>query len=166
MNTLTKDDIKNSIEYKWRLSQMKIYLYIFAFFGFLYTFVIIISLLPNFGSMKLPEMLLIWLIVTLFFGSFLLTPATYYLVKAKLFLKNYSKFKKYTVLLNNPSTSYLYRGAVYYNVDIMDGGRCIKTSTSPYFSSSIFAAFTIEDYNNKKVTGLYDDLKGKLYLIK
>ena len=94
-------------------------------------------------------------------------------------LKNYGEFASYEVTLDNVSTSYAYKGAVYYKVTINEVGRTIKVDTNPYFSSGVFAPFALEDYNNKRVVGLYevliktaaaallyDNEKDKFYIIK
>ena len=49
---------------------------------------------------------------------------------------------------------------------INDEGVTRQVSTNAYFSSSMFAKFTLEDYNNKKVVGLYDSQMDKFYIIK
>ena len=38
--------------------------------------------------------------------------------------------------------------------------------TDFYFSSNIFSKFSPEEYNNKKVIGLYDDNLEKFYIVK
>ena len=68
--------------------------------------------------------------------------------------------------LDNISTSYAYRGAVYYTVTVNDEGTIRKVRTNPYFSSGTLAKFTLEDYNNKMVIGLYDSQMDKFYIIK
>ena len=51
-------------------------------------------------------------------------------------------------------------------VTINDEGSTRQVSTNAYFSSGMFAKFTLEDYNNKKVIGLYDSQMDKFYIIK
>jgi hypothetical protein len=69
-------------------------------------------------------------------------------------------------MLDNVDTSHAYRGAVYYTVTINDEGVTRKVSTNPYFSSGFFEKFALQDYNNKKVVGLYDDQADKFYIVK
>ena len=81
-------------------------------------------------------------------------------------LKHYTMFNSYEVMLDNVSTSYAYRGAVYYTVTINDEGVTRQVSTNAYFSSSMFAKFNLEDYNNKRVIGLYDSQMDRFYIVK
>lgn len=92
--------------------------------------------------------------------------AIFYIYKMIYLLKHYQQFKLYEVVLDNVSTSYVYKGAVYYTVSICDGDTTKRVCTNPYFSSNIFSTFTLDEYNNKKVIGLYDDILDKFYIIK
>ena len=77
-------------------------------------------------------------------------------------LKNYENMQIFEVKLDNISTSYMYKGAVYYTVTIND----MKVDTNPIFSSSIFSKHLLEDYNNKTVIGLFDKTHNKFYVIR
>lgn len=80
--------------------------------------------------------------------------------------KKYEKLPIYEVILDDFSTSYFYRGAVYYKVNINCNGIIKKVDTNPYFSNSFMSVCCPSEYNNKKVVGLYDEKKDKLYVIK
>ena len=108
----------------------------------------------------------IWLIVTAIYSAIFLPFIAYYCYKMVYLLKHYEDFYSYEVILDNVSTSYAYKGAVYYTVTVCDEGISRQVSTNPYFSSSIFAKFALEDYNNKKVIGLYDSEREKFYIVK
>ena len=81
-------------------------------------------------------------------------------------LKHYNKFNAYEVVLDNVSTSYWYRGNIYYTVSIIDNGRRVGADTNPCFSNMVFSKFEPKDFNNKKVVGLYDSQMEKFYIIK
>jgi hypothetical protein len=101
-----------------------------------------------------------------FMGIFIGIFCLYYYLKMKYLLKNYEKMKCYETILDRPSTSYEYRGALYYTVVINDSGVSKQVSTNPYFSSSFTSIYHPEDFNNKKVIGLYDAEMDKFYIIK
>ena len=90
----------------------------------------------------------------------------YYGYKMNYLVKNYSKFYMYEVVLNEVSTSYFYRGAVYYCVKFEHNGKSIYVHTSPCFSSHFLSKIKLEEYNNKKVMVLYDSDLDKVYVIK
>ena len=77
-------------------------------------------------------------------------------------LKNFENMQIYEVKLDNISTSYMYRGAVYYTVTINHK----KVDTNPIFSSSFFSKHLLEDYNNKTVIGLFGETLNKFYVIR
>ena len=92
------------------------------------------------------------------FGFFML----YSYRKMRYLLKNYENMQIFEVKLDNISTSYMYKGAVYYTVTINNS----KVDTNPIFSSSFFSKHLLEDYNNKTVIGLFDEALNKFYIIK
>lgn len=163
-NNFTKEDIKSSIEYGWRKASVKWLLAIWAFIAVVMLFGILIIGINDTKYISLSFQ--IWLIVMAIYGVILLPFLTFYCYKMLYILKHYTEFNSYEVMLNDVSTSQMYRGAVYYTVTINDEGLTRKVSTNAYFSSSIFAKFTLEDYNNKKVIGLYDSEIDKFYIIK
>lgn len=124
----------------------------------------LLSSLDNIESIGLS--LEIFLIVTAVYSAIFLPFAAFYGYKMMYLLKHYESFSSYEVMLDNVSTSYAYRGAVYYTVSINEAGNTRRVATNPYFSSGMLAKFPLEEYNNKKVIGLYDDREDKFYIIK
>ena len=162
-NNFTKEDIKNSVEYQWRKTSFCWLLVIWAVIAVVMLFSVLII---GFNNIKAGMGLQVWLIVMAIYSAIYLPFVAYYGYKMLYILKRYTEFNSYEVMLDNVSTSYTYRGAVYYTVVINCEGETRQVCTNAYFSSSIFAKFTLEDYNNKKVLGLYDDQRGKFYIVK
>ena len=162
-NNFTKEDIKNSVEYGWRKTS-------FCWLLGIWTFIAVAMLLSvltiGFNDIKPGMGLQVWLIVMSIYSVIYLPFVAYYGYTMLYILKHYTEFNSYEVMLDNVSTSQMYRGAVYYTVTINDKGITRQVSTNAYFSSSMFAKFTLEDYNNKKVIGLYDSQMDKFYIIK
>lgn len=163
-NNFTKEDIKNSVEYRWRKTSFCWLLGIWAVIAMVMLFGTLIMSLDNIKYIGLSFQ--IWGIVTAIYSAIFLPFVVFYGYKMFYILKHYAEFNSYEVMLDNVSTSYAYRGAVYYTVTINDEGVTRQVSTNAYFSSSMFAKFTLEDYNNKKVVGLYDSQMDKFYIIK
>ena len=162
-NDFTKEDIKNSVEYGWRKTSFCWLLGIWAVIAVVMLFGVLII---GFDDIKAGMGLQVWLIVMAIYSVIYLPFVAYYGYKILYILKHYAEFNSYEVMLNIVSTSYAYRGAVYYTVTINDEGVTRQVDTNAYFSSSMFAKFTLEDYNNKKVIGLYDNQMDKFYIIK
>ena len=163
MNDIRVEEIKESVEYNWRKNQILILLYAWLLTAG-------ISLLVPFAvsidSIELIGMgFLIWLFWMMFIGLFIFVAILFYLNKNRYLLKNYQNFNAYEVVLDRFSTSYAYKGAIYYTVNILGNGVRKNVDTNPYFSSTIFSKFSPEEYNNKKVIGLYDDNLEKFYIV-
>ena len=162
-NNFTKEDIKNSVEYGWRKTSFCLLLGIWAVIAVVMLFGVLII---GFDDIKPAMGLQVWLIVMSIYSLIYLPFVAFYGYKMLYILKHYTEFNSYEVMLDNVSTSQMYRGAVYYTVTINDEGVTRQVGTNAYFSSSTFAKFTLEDYNNKKVIGLYDSQMDKFYIIK
>ena len=163
-NNFTKEDIKNSVEYQWRKNSIAWLLGIWAVIAVVMLFA---TLAGSLGDIKYIGLSLrIWLIVMAIYSTALLPFAVFYFYKMIYLLKHYTEFNSYEVVLDRVSTSYAYKGAVYYTVTVNNSGASIQVSTNPYFSSGIFARFTLEDYNNERVVGLYDSRMDKFYIIR
>lgn len=163
-NNFTKKDIKNSVEYQWRKNSVKLLFNLWAVIAVVMLFAAFIISFDDIKNISLSFQ--IWLIVTAIYSAIFLPFIAYYCYKMVYLLKHYEDFYSYEVILDNVSTSYAYKGAVYYTVTVCDEGISRQVSTNPYFSSSIFAKFALEDYNNKKVIGLYDSEREKFYIVK
>lgn len=167
-SNLTINDIKESVEVKWRRFFIKYYIIVWlivALFTFIFYFVI------SFINTTNEDMILYLLLArcglngTLFIFFFFII--LYFYLKIRYLINNYTKFKVHTVVLNTFATSYQYRGSVYYIVQIDDeNGKTINVKTNPIFSDIFFYKFKIIDFNNKSVVGLYDSSKNKFYIIK
>ena len=162
-NNFTKEDIKNSIEYQWRKTSLCWLLGIWAIIAVVILFSVLII---GFDDVRIGLGFEVWSIVMGIYSAIYLPFVGYYGYKMLYILKHYTEFNSYEVMLDNVSTSYLYRGAAYYTVTINDDGVVKQVMTNPYFSSGILSRFAIEDYNNTKVVGLYDSQTDKFYIIK
>lgn len=163
-NDFTENEIKQSVEYQWRNNQIKILLGIWLFIS------IAIFIVPLLGMIMELEIigvtLLIWLFFVIMFGVVLGGFSLSYYFKNKYFVKNYMNFSCHEVVLDKVVTSLMSRGSIYYNVTIIDENTKKEIDTNPYFSNYLFSKFLPEDYNNKKVVGLYDKNENKFYIIK
>ena len=162
-NNFTKEDIKNSVEYGWRKTSFCLLLGIWVFIAAVMLFGILII---GFDDIKAGMGMQVWLIVMAIYSVIYLPFVAYYGYKMLYILKHYTEFNSYLVMLDNVSTSQMYRGAVYYTVTINDEGVTKQVSTNAYFSSGMFAKYPLEDYNNKQVIGLYDSQMDRFYIIK
>ena len=163
-NDFTENEIKQSVEYQWRNNQIKILLGIWLFIS------IAIFIVPLLGMIMELEIigvtLLIWLFFVIMFGVILGGFSLSYYFKNKYFVKNYMNFSCHEVVLDKVVTSLMSRGSIYYKVTIIDENTKKEIDTNPYFSNYLFSKFLPEDYNNKKVVGLYDKNEKKFYIIK
>lgn len=168
-NNLTKEDIKNSVEYQWRKCSLQLLLFLWGIIVMMTLFIALFETLI--GSVDDWEMIglcfQVWLIVTSLYSVLLFMPfAAFYCYKMGYLRRHYGEWKQYEVTLDNVSTSMTHRGAVYYTVALCEEGVARQVCTSPCFSSSIFAHFVLEDYHNKRVIGLYDCKADKFYIVK
>lgn len=163
-NDFTENEIKQSVEYQWRNNQIKILLGIWLFIS------IAIFIIPLLGIIMELEIigvtLLIWFVFVIMFGVILGVFSLSYYFKNKYFVKNYMNFSCHKVVLDKVVTSLMSRGSIYYKVTIIDENTKKEIDTNPYFSNYLFSKFLPEDYNNKKVVGLYDKNENKFYIIK
>ena len=163
-NSFTKDDIKNSVEYGWRKNTVT---WLVGVSAVIYAVMFFAMLIPALSDIRhIGLSLRIWLTIAAFYTVMLLPFVAFYIYKMVYLLEHYTEFNSHEVMLDNISTSYAYRGAVYYTVTINYDGVARQVNTNPYFSSGFFAKFVLEDYNNKKVVGLYDSQMDKFYIVK
>lgn len=164
-NNFTKEEIKESVEYKWRKSQLKVGLFswgVFCIISFIVSFFIVLPRNTDYISVGLITWGIWNAILAVIISPFMI----YVRCKMSYLLKNYNKFSSYEAVLDNFNMSYLYKGAIYYSVKINIEGNYIVVDTNPYFSNSLFSEISLRDLNNKKVVGLYDDKLNKFYVIK
>ena len=149
---VTKEQIKNSLEYKWRMRQCKTYLVIW---GVMAAFALMGGA-AGFGKLgSVQGGLFVFLVVTAIYSLVLLPLAIYPLVQIWLLGKRAERCSVHTVKLDRPGTSHMYRGAVYYTVSFTDNGEYFVRDTNPLWSSSS-VEFPLDEYNNKEVKILYD----------
>ena len=127
-------------------------------------FVPIVIGITDLDALKLG--IIVWLCYIGLFGLIFGSVSLFYFGKIRYLLKNYQKFASDEVVLDRVSTSYVYRGAIYYTVTVNCDGASKNVDTNPYFSSHFASKFNCEDFNNKKVVGLYDEEKNKFYIVK
>ena len=163
-NDITIDEIKQSVEYQWRNSQIKILLGIWVFISVAIFIVPLIVIIVELEIIKVA--LIIWIVFTILFGIILGGFSLSYYIKNRYFIKNYMNFSCHEVILDNVVTSLMTRGSIYYKVTIYDGNTKKEVDTNPYFSNYLFSKFLPEDYNNKRVIGLYDKSADKFYILK
>ena len=149
---VTKEQIKNSLEYKWRMRQCKTYLVIW---GVMAAFALMGGA-AGFGKLgSVQGGLFVFLVVTAIYSLVLLPLAIYPLVQIWLLGKRAERCSVHTVKLDRPGTSHMYRGAVYYTVSFTDNGEHFLRETNP-LRSSYSVEFPLDEYNNKELKILYD----------
>ena len=163
-NDFTENEIKQSVEYQWRNNQIKILLGIWLFISIAIFIVPLMGIIMDFEIIGVT--LFIWLVFVIMFGVILGGFSLSYYFKNDYFVKNYINFSCHEVVLDKVVTSLMSRGSIYYKVTIIDGNIKKEIDTNPYFSNYLFSKFLPEDYNNKKVVGLYDKNENKFYIIK
>ena len=157
---LSKDDILNSVEYQWRKHQLVLYFYFWLIISIITIFIPLAIGITNLEYIAVVALSCLGVIIFIFliFGSFML----YSYSKMRYLLKNFENMQIYEVKLDNISTSYMYRGAVYYTVTINNK----KVDTNPIFSTSFLSKNLLNEYNNKTVIGLFDESLNKFYVIR
>ena len=160
---ITKEQIKNSMDAKWRRSQIKIYS---AILGGILVFMLFVAL---FSALKHGDFSLSFevsgicaIVFAVIFAPFPL----FSLYRYRELFRNLDEYRVYTATLDHPSTSHLYRGAIYYTVILRTpDGFTIQTDTKPLFSSGAFATFPLEEYNNQTATVAYKESEDLLVIL-
>ena len=165
-NDFTIDEIKNSVEYQWRKHEIKQSWILWLVIACLTFSIPIVLIIINFDLKSLVIGVVAWLSLICLLGLAYLFLSLYYYSKMRYLLKNYQKFSSHEVVLDKPSSSFVYKSSIYYMVTVNDEGFPKKVDTNPYFSSFFTSKFTFEDFNNKKVVGLYDDTMDRFYIVK
>lgn len=158
---VTKERIQNSLEYKWRLRQVKVYL---AIWGVMLVFALMggIVSVGKLGSVQ--DGLFVFFAVTALYSLILLPLAIYPLVQIRFLVKRAERCSVHTVKLDRPGTSHMYRGAVYYTVSFTDRGEYFVRDTKPLWSSNSID-FPLDEYNNKEVKILYDRDSDQVFVL-
>ena len=167
VNDLSSEEIKNSVEYQWRKYQISMLLGVWLLIAVTTLFVpFIVIAVNNYDLELLGYGMLIWLCCIAFVGLMFGGGILFYSLRNRYLLKNYRNFNCYEVVLDRVSTSYAYKYSISYTVKIVDEGITKTVDTNPYFSNSFFSKFFPDDFNNKKVIGLYDSNMEKFYIVK
>lgn len=157
---VTREDVKNAIEYKWRGSQWKLYLSVWAV-------MLVISPVLGLTRNVSIELLLSYIGIVAAVYSVLWIPfVAYPLWRQWEMLRRREHYRRYEVKLCNPITSWVYKGAVGYRVVFRtEDGETLVRETKPLFSSRALATFQLDDYNNKTVDIFYDSEKDTVILV-
>ena len=163
---VTKEDVKNAIEYKWRGSQWKLYLVIMVLILFLIP-VLAIAKGTDLPAEDRTEILLSAIgFVAVLYGVCFVPVIVYPVWRQWEMLHRCGCYQRYRVKLCNPVNSWSYRRAVGYRVAFQtETGETVVQDPRPLFSSSALATFQLEDYNNKTVDIFYDPEKDKVILV-
>ena len=141
-NIFTLEQIKNSVEYKWRFHQIKVTL-------FCWLFTAIITFIGCFFDLSTDGILLIWFILVFALGIILFIPLVVFsFIKARYLIRKYKDFEAYEVTLDRINNSFIYRGASYYTVSFIHKGVRKYVDTNPYFQT-YFGAFDL-DFNTTR----------------
>ncbi|MBO5111481.1 MAG: hypothetical protein J6D21_12300 [Clostridia bacterium] len=160
---VTKEQIKSSLDAKWQMSQTKIYS---AILGGILIFLLLIALVSgaSYGNFALSFEVsgICAAVFAVIFAPFPL----YSLYRYRELFRGLEEYRVYTTTLDQPNTSHLYRGAIYYTVTLRaPDGSATKTDTNPLFSSGAFASFPLEEYNNQTVTVAYKESEDLLVIL-
>lgn len=117
MDSFTKEDIKNSVEYQCRLSNIKRILLVYLVVVIVTSLIPVIIFLKN-NAEYLTVVLLTWFVSVLVIGLIFLSFIIYCIKKCRYLINNYRSFNYYEVILDSPSTSHSYRTSIYYSVTI------------------------------------------------
>lgn len=165
----SRDEIKHCLESRWRIKQIKIDLGIFLFILILCFIFSLIEVVVNLDDLiNDPSPFLFVLIGVLSFLGVMALVIFPFLFYSYYDYKKILKLSKcstlYEVILDHPSVSFSYRGAVYYTISIQtEEYHTITLETKPLWSNSL--AFSMEEYNNKIVEVLYNQEEGRVIVL-
>lgn len=152
---ITKEKIQNSIEARWR---KRLIAYCGACIG-LYVFVVLTAVINHKSLADSPGGLA-------FPGLVLLIPFFYEIVRYFMLFSRVENYEIYEVLLDRPTTSFWYRGCVYFTVGIdLKRGIGIFRKTKPIWSDHFLSKFKAWEYMNSKVQIAYDDEKDRMIVL-
>lgn len=164
-NDFTTEDIKNSVEYRWHKKQTDVHFWAWLILAIVMFVTLLVAAIEDLDSFWLT--MLVWAICTAVVSIPFVCAIIRHHSKNKYLLKHFAEFARYEVILNNPHTSYNYRRSVYYTVTVYVDGVQRNVNTNACFSDALLSAgMAIDEYNNKRVAGLYDEQADKFYVIK
>lgn len=158
----TKEQIKASMEYKWRLRQCRTYL---AIWGMMLVFALIGGFSAGIKLQSAKDSVFVSCVAVAIFSVSLLPAAIYPMVQIALLSKRAENCTVHTVMLDRPSVSAMYRGAVYYTVEFTQDGERFIRDTKPLWSSGDWAQFSLDEYNNKEVKILYNRGSDQVFVL-
>ena len=162
-NDFTTEDIKDSLMYKWRDSQIKQSLY--AWLGAVAVTIVatlVLCIIIGFKTIYL----LFWLAFMAIVGIFIGVIISCAKKEKEYLLNNYLDFDCYEVTLDSFKTSKIYKNPILYSVKIDYEGVTKTVDAYPYFSDSSLSKLSPSEYNGSKVIGVYDHKNDKFYIIK
>ncbi|MBQ9120888.1 MAG: hypothetical protein IJY12_00830 [Clostridia bacterium] len=160
---VTKEQIKNSMDAKWRLGQIKTYSVILG--GILVSllcFALFSGILHGDLALAFEVTGIYALLFIIIFAPFPL----YNLYRYRKLFHHPEEYHLYTAVLDRPNTSYFYRGAIYYTVTLhTPDGFTRQANTKPLFSGGALASFPLDKYNNQTVTVAYKENENLLVIL-
>ena len=160
---ITRDQVKNSMEARWRRHQTKQYMVAFGI-------VAVVSLMMSLVRAASKGMLdlALWgagVTVAIYVVIFLPFPVYAYWKYLQI-VKNWERYEIHTVTLDRPGTSHLYNRSVFYTVYFTsNSGKRVAADTRPLWSSAAFSPYQLDEYNNKKVRVLYDPFREEVIVL-
>lgn len=155
-NNFTKQDIKNSVEYKSKYRNFKIILICFVLLVLLACCSVDSSMEDEKFEISTSLICFLVVIIILYVVCFIITSN-----RANYILKNYHKFNAYEVNLQYPRNSLNpKRNEHFYRIVLdIEGEKKVVDTDGISFKKSM-------DLEHKKVIGLYDEEKERFYIIK
>jgi len=159
--------IKRSMECKWRKHQLKIYVVIWLVVIVATLFISMFGFLSS-GMQKedFKTAVFVFGVLVGVWSIAFLPIIIFYLYQYNKLFKNCEGYELCETVLDRPSTSYWYRGAVYYTVTFQSkSSGSVTLDTRPLWSSAVLADFQLSEYNNKKIDVLYDKENERVIVI-
>lgn len=162
---ITKQEIKNSLDAKWRLKQIFLYCGLSIFIIIVLGVEMLFSISDVTDKEISKSIISVLFTTTIFISLIFIIPLMYQLFQYFRLFKDIDKYGKYEVVLDHPEVSYMYRHSVYYNIELTTKtGNRVQLDTLPMFSSFSMNC-SLEDYNNKTVYLLYNEEKEKMCIL-
>lgn len=158
-NNFSKEDIKESFEYKDRMARFKVLLVCTIFEVLALILAVIFAIIDNSADAK------VFTCIFAFLFFIVLMSFISVLKRVKYLLKNYEKLNSYEVNLQYPRFSIVNQQSMFFRVVTdVDGIKRIA-DTESIFSPKIKKNFA-EKLVHKRVIGLFDEDKNRFYIIK
>ncbi|MDE6660814.1 MAG: hypothetical protein K2J93_03190 [Anaeroplasmataceae bacterium] len=166
----SREELKQCLECRWRKKQIKLDLMLLGILAAVFLVFGLFELILHLDDYKdYPDLL--WILPTTLVGFllliflFILPWMIYTYTDYKKVLKLSEQAELYDVILDHPSTSWGYRGAVYYTVRFQTNDRENITADTKPLWSSLPGVFPIEEYNNKKIEILYHKEENRVIVL-